>query len=517
MTKIYRIGSLHSSNAEFYTQNELNWTHDPIKVLGVYIMHTSSDALDLNYSPLIDKIKGILQVWKQCSLSLIGKVQIVNSLVASLFVYKMELLPKILEKVVTEVEAVISNFLWNGHKPKIPLIHLQKDKGSGGLQLCNLQWQDKAIKTKWIKILETNPTFAELIYKIYKLPLKAKTWRCNLAEQDVNVLSLEGFWKDVAEAWFGHKNNGKHDRSFLWYDSDIRIGNKPFCWENAFLRGLEKVEQLYSGSNLTYALVICERYGMTLMQCNSLISAIPKWLKPPQAVEQCGEAFELTARMVYKTLLDNTDHIMTKVHALENDLGEEVSVNSLMEAFTALYRVTNVPKYRSFQYRLLHCAIIMNTHLMHWKLTTSDACTFCGVSRETYAHVFVQCDMVKDLWLKLEELMNKLSTDLIVFSVKNSLIEENPLHLKNFLCLVMKQYIYRQRCLKQALCFRELEALIWTVRNMEQYIAIKNNRVKTFNRKWGFCTAGDNRETLQGNLNDYIAEYNLNVEIRLQS
>ena len=75
-----------------------------------------------------------------------GKVQVLNTLVASLFVYKMMVLPIIPKKVIKNMENVMREFLWNGKKAKIALNILQNPKTQGGLNLVNLEKRDKALK-----------------------------------------------------------------------------------------------------------------------------------------------------------------------------------------------------------------------------------------------------------------------------------------------------------------------------------------------------------------------------------
>ena len=58
----------------------------------------------------------------------------------------------------------------------------------------------------------------------------------------------------------------------------------------------------------------------------------------------------------------------------------------------------------------------------------------------------------------------------------NRLIVEKPGHVKNFICLVVKQYIYRQRSLKQQIEDNEVIAYIKNIRSIEKYVAIKNNK-----------------------------------------
>ena len=135
---VYRIGSLRNSNARFYSEKRLHWTNEPINVLGVDVSTDIKQAIDLNYSRIVKKAINVLNKWRRQKLSLLGKISIVNTLVSLLFTYAMSVLPNIPEKVVKIIEKEVSNYLWNGSKPKIPMYVLQMEKSDGGYGLINL-------------------------------------------------------------------------------------------------------------------------------------------------------------------------------------------------------------------------------------------------------------------------------------------------------------------------------------------------------------------------------------------
>ena len=136
-TQIYRIGSLKKLDAKFYTSPEVRWTNQPINVLEVIISH--EDIMSKNYDTVLNKVSAVLKIWSKRSLSLMGKVPIVNSLTASLFVYKMMVLPLLTPQIVQRYEGIITNFLWNGRRPKIALKMLQNAKRFGGLSLVDIK------------------------------------------------------------------------------------------------------------------------------------------------------------------------------------------------------------------------------------------------------------------------------------------------------------------------------------------------------------------------------------------
>ena len=171
----------------------------------------------------------------------------------------------------------------------------------------------------------------------------------------------------------------------------------------------------------------------------------------------------------------------------EQELGQTIVPNEFASLFQDIYKVTNVPKYRSFQYRLLNRAIVNNVLLHRWKILESDCCTFCQKNAETYTHLFVMCEKTQIIWVHLERYMYIFTDEDIEFNISNVLlnrISSNPRSIKNFLCLVCKQYIYRQRCFKTEPNFNELKEIITRTHNIEKFIATKNDKLIKFHKKW---------------------------------
>ena len=98
---------------------------------------------------------------------------------------------------------------------------------------------------------------------------------------------------------------------------------------------------------------------------------------------------------------------------------ESITMEKYMKEFAHIYIVSNVAKYRSFQFRLLHRAILLNPILYKWNITQTDLCTFCGKHKETYSHLFVMCEKVQDIWIRTENFMNSFNEVQITFNVKN--------------------------------------------------------------------------------------------------
>ena len=187
-TNIYRIGSLKQSDARLIMQRSVNWTNHGLKVLGIEIRDKEKDALEANYGDMLEKIRGILKLWGSRNLSIVGKVNIINTLIASLFVHKMMVLPNIKKSSIDAIEKEFEKFIWNGRRPKIPLKTLMKSKKAGGLNLVDLTKKEIALKSTWVEIAMSDKQVANFAYNALNTIIEKYIWICQLDVKDIDVL-----------------------------------------------------------------------------------------------------------------------------------------------------------------------------------------------------------------------------------------------------------------------------------------------------------------------------------------
>ena len=65
----------------------IKWQKGKVKALGVWFATDQDRAISLNYNEKLTKVKSILGCWKFRRLSLLGKIVVLKSLVASQLVY----------------------------------------------------------------------------------------------------------------------------------------------------------------------------------------------------------------------------------------------------------------------------------------------------------------------------------------------------------------------------------------------------------------------------------------------
>ena len=500
-TTILRIGAMHGSDAIMYTQKIVSWTNEPINVLGVWVSPDTNKILDKNYEELYTKAEVVLNSWRKRTMSLHGKVLIVNNLISSLFVYRMMVLPTMPADLAKKLKNLIVKFIWNNTRPKIAYDFLILPKQDGGLGLVDLELKNKAIKISWIQVLIKERKLESLVFANNFNIIKNLIWKCNLARDDVKLFVSDPFWKAVFEAWFELKDKElkvfDYDDSseIIWMNSKIRINNKPVAWKDPIKAGLIYVRQLFSDGKVI-DIEKAKQFKLTVMELNSLVSAIPKEWRTKECLNNshhnAGEIFyekscnkNNIASFAYRKLIKSVS-LVQRIEKWEAELNCNIEYDLFMTAFRKIYTITNIPKYRSFQYRLLHRAILTNKNLYKWNVVSSELCTFCNLEAESYIHLFVYCKYVEKLWLEVESLMHRISGHPIHFNLKtvilNTFVEGN--HINNFIGLVCKQYIYRKRCYKELPKIEEFEQLIWTTKGIEKFIAKKNNKYPIFVKKW---------------------------------
>ena len=520
-TTLYRMGSLRHSSARLYNIDQVAWSNEDITVLGVTVAH--EDIVEKNYNIIVDKVRKVLGSWENRGLTLLGKILVVNTLVASLFVYKMMVLPMMPSSILVKVEQEIKSYLWNGKTAKIAFDILKNPVCHGGLNLVDLKIKERALKATWPQILHQEEEYASVVYTFVEPNIRENIWRASLRPEHVEYLGIKNqFWKDVLIAWceFNYWHNSHVDNQIIWYNSRILSSGKPFVWKKPLKKGLMYIHQLYKNGRFKTLCELKREYGIDTMQYNILnVSLPPYWKEQMEEITRCQfqpvsihnyDRYKSTphlSRFIYKTLHGDPLLVHNKLMKW-NSLGYfNWSLEDYLSYFTNIRKITNHVKIRDFQYRLLQRGIITNIQLKKWGITDTNLCSFCNKYEETILHLFYQCEKVQEMWNEYKHyIFNEYRINPIC-SFENILSNHfcHPKkHVANAIGLYLKQYIYSKRCLKEDLVFRNFIYYLDSIRATEKYIAIKNGKARTHYIKW---------KMPDGDLTDFVFEHIDNIEL----
>ena len=253
-TEALWIGSRVDCEHRLCPEKDFKWPKKKVKALGVWFSTDPNIMLFLNYTEKIKKITSILECWKFRRLTLLGKIVVLKSLVASQLVYILSPL-QTNHEAIKEINSMFYAFLWNGKGDKVKRKIMINDYTNGGLKMLDIASFNEALKVAWIK---------KCLY-----PENNGKWKCffdfqlekfggnalpkgNLNLKDIKI--LDPFLKEIFEIWSevcfeGTITSDDHFLSSpLWHNSLIRIQNKPVLYNDWISKGITQVKHLLDDS-----------------------------------------------------------------------------------------------------------------------------------------------------------------------------------------------------------------------------------------------------------------------------
>ena len=287
----YEKSSIHllGDSVQVACDKPFIWDPGGPSILGVDTNH----AADQPYIDIICKMDNVIENWYYHQLTLIGCVLMVNMLIGSLFVYKLQVHVSPSLEMISLIENKIQRFLWKDKWPKISLKLLQCSKVNRGLKLVHIKLKAAALKINW---LYREDSFCQIfLHNLIPDSLGTRFWDCTLHPCDViTFLAPETpvFWIQVCEEWFDLKwQNEFIDALYqlLWRNSYIKISGKPVLFSAAADKGCNVLVNIVNtdGELLKYA-EFKHRWRLVCnwLQYACLCHAIPTtWLKKGQRID----------------------------------------------------------------------------------------------------------------------------------------------------------------------------------------------------------------------------------------
>lgn len=230
----------------------------------------------LNFQQKLNKIRDICGMWLHRSLSLKGKIVLINSLLISTLQYPCSctFTPAC---VITEFKKICTDFIWNARRSKIAYSLLIRDIAEGGLKLPDLETRLNVAHLYWIKHIWSNP--------ISPLSLSAQgilglTDHISLIISKKNFATFfhdrQIFLRQIFTTWaachiFPPETEVDIQKELLWHNSYILIGLVPVCWRNWVDAGIRYINNLPHPAEPRFLSheEVHHKYGITVsfLQC----------------------------------------------------------------------------------------------------------------------------------------------------------------------------------------------------------------------------------------------------------
>ena len=496
-TEALWIGSFSNRTDQINIKQNIKWTFRRVKALGVWFSTCREEASTLNYQEKTGKILKILNCWQLRRLTLLGKITVIKSLASSSKSY------------LKDINQLLYNFLWDKKGDKIKRREMLNDYEYGGLRMLDIQTFNHALKAKWIqKYLDDNNRGKwKLFFDYFLSQHNGKLLMTgNIKPTDVASLNIQDpFTNEIVEIW-SQINYDESPRYFanipIWYNSLIRVANKPVFYQNWSNAGINQVKDILDKESnflkfkdfkniykvktsfLIYYGVVSsikslKKHFPTTTNSNNEPTRGQKLLSSSNL---CSDAYKSLIKEISSTPTKSQEKWMSDCNIDENSINWKHS-------YILPFHCTGETRLRTFQFKLLHRRIATNRYLNRIGISLTDTCTFCEQNSETLIHLFWDCVYTQTFWQNFQSwlIQHQVKSNTFVLSLPICLglvdnIEDVLLH---HALLTARFHIYSSKIKKNLPNIEIFSKIFLKCQEIERLYAFKIDTVKKFNSKWG--------------------------------
>lgn len=495
---------------------------DRVKILGVWFTGrcSSDDHYQMNFRPQLTKIKGICESWSARSLSIKGRVTLVNSLMISLLQYQCASIltpPQIFK----DYRKMVSDFIWSGRKAKVAYSTLILPVAQGGLHVMDLSSRVEVSILQWVRRLVKNPlsNTARSLRHLLQVSDLTSYFECKLQGIPKRIERMP-FYARLFELWNRYhalppETEDDIRQEIIWNNKFITSGGTVLSnrtWES---RGILRINDICptGEDRLSSHLEIIDKYNVKCSFLDALKLRLsipvawrqaltPGWRIPPLPPSLSGISISLpgedpldilaaSPKMMYRALILQANTQSTAFRRWSEPESQPLQIKSKEEwneANLSVYRATRETKLQSLHFKIINRTVPCNKFLKQIRIKNTDACEICHLE-DTILHFFLDCASVRTFWASLCDWFDRveylaletLSPKEFLFGVPRTFKKER---IVNFILINVKFFVFRQRLFHGG----KLEILQWLREfrgklQVERHINLAEGKPNLF-RKW---------------------------------
>ena len=439
-----------------------------LKILGIVFSkyHCSRDISD-NIDPKIESLEKLCGLWKKRNLSLMGKVLILKCFGLSLFIHTMQSIG-IKQDKLDKINSIFFRFLWDkGNGPgnrvieKVKRTIMCNNINEGGLRMINIKNMQASFYLHWVEKL-LSPVAQNWKYIPMKFiePLgSSSVFSSNVAMEDFKgkYLCKSAFWNCVIETWLDKNTTGRNNDAILTYNSPlfnntlIKFKNKTLFFRQCIAKNIIYIKDLLVADRLMNYddfLVIYGRTGDSQLIYNVLYNALLPVLGNITRVQNnnvlfCNCPIGDIGRKMFEQLISDKH----RPHS-ERFWEQKFQVNFDKCLWAIHFEATKETKLLTLQWKILQNIYPTSIFLHKIGYKASELCDNCGV-RDTIEHFFVDCRLVKPLWLEVGKTIEKITgrmpnlmiNEFLLGVTNSNMLSKNVINTINYICLIGKMVI----------------------------------------------------------------------------
>lgn len=463
------LGSKRNSNVKYLKTIKMTWNPPQFKLLGLWFTNDLTQMAEMNITDKFNETKQLFNTWMKRSITPIGKVAILKSLILSKLVYLWIMLPNPPDHLINQLQKMCLDFIWDKKVDKVKRATAFHSVEKGGINIPHIQTYIKSLKISWMKkcISDSyNPKWKQLLTsECPEISMLREYGPAILehADRDINA-----FWKDVITAYtnLSNKINIQEGNDILmepiFTNDKFKINGKVFYCKRWAERNIFFVKDLLK-DNGTFLNIeeFSSKYEIRVPMLDyfGCISAIKKFMRINNIQVENINSPEYNktyytvlmspkgAKIFYEILLGKCP-LPKPCLKWERIMEENINWDKV---FSATKQIKEV-KLKWFQMRINYRILVTNSVLTDMKIRSNNACTFCEKVKETIYHYLWECEYVQHFWEALIQNMKEHCLNLDRFNTLNpSLVllgsdNKNKLD-KGFshILLTAKFFIYKSR------------------------------------------------------------------------
>ena len=240
-----------------------------------------------------------------------------------------------------------------------------------------------------------------------------------------NFSITDTFLREVLEVWCEINYQGcelssqTFFKSTIWFNSDIRIDNKPFFFKEWHQKGIVCIEHLTNSKSGFLSLKeFREKYSLdgNFLIYYSVISSIKKAFKEKVRTDTGSVKRDFRTQLIttkkpsklfYSLFIEKKKTMPQKSQGKWlRDCAREDDVQIDWKAtYKTSALCTASTRLREFQFKFLHRITATNSLLYKINISDSSLCSFCAESEETILHLYWECPITAEFRRELTDFL----------------------------------------------------------------------------------------------------------------
>ena len=485
-----------------------------IKYLGINISPKLPELIQLNFTPLLDKICKDLIRWNNLPITLLGRIATVKMKILPQINYLFSMIPfKPTSKWFQTLDSAIIKFYAKNKKPRISLSTLQKSKLEGGLDAPNFMHYYLANQlqfvSKWMNHREESNSWIELEQidcgkiQLTDLPFITTTIKHHGCFKNPMIAStLSAWWKSLETTGSTLEPCAL---SPIWHNPDF-VNNKTTLyfktWEE---KGITHLCQIFDDNALMTETKLFQTFQIgknNFLQYLQLKNSIKKrisiqenTLKTPELITHLNKITQKSKKNLSKIyrFLTNTNSVHLPISKWEADLQVSCSLDFWSKICENMFNMTKNTNLQLIQYKVLHRTHITQQKMKKMGFSETDICTQCNQNTpDTYLHALWLCSPVQSFWSIVIQRLSSILNCRIPLSPNLCLIGDlstTDLALTLSQSVLVSLAIAKKTILlnwknKQSLNITQWQNLLIDYILLDKIAATKKQQLTDFTEKW---------------------------------